>query len=100
VAVQWYADAGEIPTVPAHLIRLVSLDYGDSVHWDGRGTPPPEAAAALARLVRARDGVSGRIARVHNVPVSAAVYRFLLEAGVDLIGTRDLVKTRQLLEGF
>jgi hypothetical protein len=97
VAVQWYADEEPVPAAPAHLIRLVSLDYGDSLGWDGTGIRPPTVAPALQRLVAARDAVPGRIARVHNVPVDPVVYRLVLAAGVDLIGTQDLPATRTLL---
>jgi hypothetical protein len=47
-----------------------------------------QPAAGAARAVRLR---------VHNVPVRAAVYRELLEAGVDLIGTKDLASTARVL---
>ena len=97
VAVQWYADTEPVPAMPAHLIRLVSVDYGDNVGWDGRGALPADAARVLQRLIAARDAVPGRIARVHNVPVDSMVYRTVLAAGVDLIGTQDLHATRALL---
>lgn len=98
VAIQWYADdpAG-VPAAPAHLIRLITLNYGESVDWAGDGLPPSAADGLLERLVRARDAVPGRVARVHNVPVNGAVYRLVLDAGVDLVGTLDLAATRDLL---
>ncbi|MDH4350152.1 MAG: hypothetical protein OEW56_03265 [Gemmatimonadota bacterium] len=99
VAVQWYADAEAVPAAPAHLIRLVSLDYGDSIGWDGTGIRPATVAPALQRLIAARDAVPGRIARLHNVPVNAAVYAMALHTGVDLLGTQDLTATRDLLSG-
>lgn len=97
-AVQWYADHPEgVPDAPAHLIRLISLDYGRITKWDGRGNPPADVQGMLARLVAARDAVPGRRARVHAVPVNGRVYQFLLAAGVDLIGSKDLSGTGQLL---
>jgi hypothetical protein len=35
--------------------------------------------------------------RAYNVPVDPAVYRLLLEAGVDLIGTKRLLAAQQVL---
>lgn len=97
-AVQWYADDPDgVPDAPAHLLRLISLDYGKVTTWDGSGPPPTGLRTMVSRLVRARDAVPGRRARVHNVPVSGAVYRFLLDAGVDLIGTKDLPTTHAVL---
>jgi hypothetical protein len=78
--------------VPSALVRLVSLDYGKTIGRDRR-----RADTWLGALRRARQTMPGRIARVYNVPVRAEVYAALLEAGVDLIGTEDLVGTRREL---
>ena len=74
------------------LVRLVSLDYGKTIGRNRR-----RADAWLAALRRAKQAMPGRIARVYNVPVRAVVYAELLEAGVDLIGTEDLARTRREL---
>ena len=78
-------------------VRLVSLDYGKTIGWAGRGPPPERAAGWLARLRAAKGEGPGRLARAYNVPIDPAVYRLLLEAGVDLIGTKRLLASRQLL---
>ncbi len=100
VAVQWIVDDGSLytPTVPAHLVRLVTLDYGKAIGWSGRGDPPRDAETSLTRLIQERDEVAGRMARVHAALVHPEVYRLILEAGVDLIGTKDLSATLKLLE--
>jgi hypothetical protein len=77
-------------------VRLLSLDYGKTVgRWWVRGAERRRWLAAL-RSVKAAHPT--RRLRVHNVPVDAAVYRALLAAGVDLIGTKDLPATARLLE--
>ena len=81
-------------------MRLVSLNYGREADW--KGSPPMDrrTAAALATLIRARNAAPGRLARVHNAPANPAIYRALLDAGVDLIGTTDIEATRRLLTGL
>lgn len=78
-------------------VRLVSLDYGKTIGWPGRGPVPERAARWLARLRAAKGEGPGRLARAYNVPIDPAVYRLLLEAGVDLIGTKRLLASRQVL---
>ena len=77
---------------PSALVRLVSLDYGKTIGRNRR-----RADAWLGALLRARNAMPGRIARVYNVPVRADVYTFLLDAGVDLIGTESLIGTQREL---
>ncbi len=99
VAVQWDITdpASQVPSVPPHLIRLITVDYGKAIGWSGRGLRPAVADSVLTRLIRERDVVPGRLARVHNVPTRASVYRMLLDAGIDLIGTKDLTTSRDML---
>jgi hypothetical protein len=40
------------------------------------------------------------LTRVYNVPVHPVVYRLLLEAGVDLIGTERLETSHGVLRGI
>jgi hypothetical protein len=84
---------------PAGLVRLVSLDYGKTIGWSGRGPAPAVADEWLAALRRARSGGAGRIARVYNVPSDSVVYRMVLDAGADLIGVEDLESGQRLLAG-
>lgn len=102
VAVQWVVTGPDtrVPDAPAHLIRLVSLDYGRTIGWAGRGVRPAAAGPVLEALRRARDAAPGRLARVHNAPVRASVYRLLFDHGVDLVGTTELDGTRAVLEDW
>jgi hypothetical protein len=78
-------------------VRLISLDYGKTIRWSGEG-PVPQLAASWLKLVQAAKGEGGeRVARAYNVPVHPAVYRLLLEGGIDLIGTKHLERTQRLL---
>jgi hypothetical protein len=74
-------------------VRLVSLDYGKTI-----GREPRKRALWLAELRRAKSAGPGRIARVYNAPVRRDLYATLLAAGVDLIGTENLERTRRELE--
>lgn len=99
VAVQWRLTprGADPPDVPAHLVRLVTLDFGSVASWSGAGPPPDRAVNMLARLKRVREASPGRIARVHNAAADARVYRLILDAGADLIGTKTLRQTSRLL---
>ena len=78
-------------------VRLVSIDYGKTI---GRlpGTSP--ARQRWLAAVRAVKRVSpNTLVRVHNLPADGALYAALLTAGVDLIGTRELERSRRILLG-
>ena len=81
----------------AAAMRLVSLDYGKTVAWSGHGPPPLRAERWLTRVRAAKEEGGDRLARAYNVPVDPAVYRLLLEGGVDLIGTKRLSDSREVL---
>lgn len=76
-------------------VRLVSLDYGKTM---GRWWV---SAAGRRRWLDGLRGIravaAGRLIRVHDVPADSAIYRRLLDAGVDLIGTKELARTELLL---
>lgn len=77
-------------------VRLLSLDYGKTMgRWWVRQSSQRRWLAAL-RATKA--AYPNRRLRVHNVPADSAVYRALLDAGVDLIGTKTLSATALLLE--
>jgi hypothetical protein len=83
------------PTMPATRVRLLSLDYGKTM---GRWWVTPTGRRRwLARLRAAKASAPDRMLRVHNVPADGRVYAALLEAGVDLIGTKQLTETARLL---
>jgi hypothetical protein len=79
-------------------VRLISLDYGKTIRWSGKG-PVPQNAARWLDQVRVVKGMSSRhLARAYNVPANTAVYRLLLEGGIDLIGTEELEATHRVLD--
>ncbi len=78
-------------------VRLVSVDYGKTIRWSGRGPVPQDASTWLARVRKVKGASSRRLARAYNAPISATVYQLLLEGGIDLIGTEDLEASRQVL---
>ena len=78
-------------------VRLVSLDYGKTIGWSGRGPVPQRAGTWLSR-VRDVKGTSRRyLARAYNAPANPPVYRLLLDGGIDLIGTENLRATHRVL---
>ena len=79
-------------------VRLVSLDYGKTV---GRWWVTAAGRRRWFATLRATNAAfPSRQIRAYNVPVDARVYRELLAAGVDLIGTKDLAETARLLGGL
>lgn len=117
VLVGWHPPPGEIPSDRSRLfriqqrvtsgnpaedtrsaaVRLVSLDYGKTIGWSGGGPVPTSAATWLARVGAAKQAGPGRIARAYNVPLDSAVYRLLLDGGIDLLGSKRLGASRALL---
>ena len=83
--------------LPAHLLRLVSFEYRDEFDWQGEDAPPADFAGRLAAIRATVDAVPGRRLRVLRAPLDRRVYAALLAGGVDLIGTRELERTRRLL---
>jgi hypothetical protein len=83
--------------IPAHLLRLVTVQYPQHFTWQGSGSPPPEFGRHLAALTAARDAVPGRLLRVFKVPRRRAVYDALRRGGVDLIGTKTISRSAHLL---
>ncbi len=86
----------EVPEGDTTLIGMVSLDYGKTMRWNGRGLPTQDDRRTLERINEARRLLPGRIIRAHDVPADSAVYHRLLQAGVDLIGLKDLQQGGQL----
>lgn len=84
-------------TLPAHLLRLITVQYPRYFGWTGMGIVPNRFEQRLSALIAARDAVSGRVTRVIKAPRDERIYRALLDGGVDLIGTRSLDRTRRLL---
>jgi hypothetical protein len=77
-------------------VGLVSVDYGKTLRWSGRGPVSESArnAIATARRVAASYGVP---IRVHHAPARPRIYEWLVAEGVTLIGSVDLIHDRELL---
>lgn len=85
---------------PAHLVKLVSVRYGDAFDWQGDEAPPPDFRRQLSAIAAAAGAVDGRWLRVYDVPRRSRVYEALLSGGVDLIGTKDLERSGRLLRSI
>lgn len=81
----------------ARSVGLIGLDYGKTI---GRRWQTSRQRQRWLSAIRAtRDTFPGRRIRAYHVPVNERIYRSLLAAGVDLIGTRELAETARLLHG-
>jgi len=76
-------------------VRLISLDYGKTMGrwWVTAG----KRRRWLATIRATRAAFPAQRIRAYDVPVSERVYRDLLGAGVDLIGTMHLERTARVL---
>lgn len=76
-------------------VGLISVDYTETMgrRWEA----PTERGHWLSTIRVTRDVFPGRRIRVYHVPVKERIYRDLLDAGVDLIGTTELAETARLL---
>jgi hypothetical protein len=81
---------------PAGAMPLVSDDWKRITDWRGRGAPPDSARRHVALAV-ARAHAQGRRLRFWNTPDVPAVWRLLVQSGVDLIGADDLEALRLFL---
>ena len=82
---------------PSHLLRMISVEYRAQFTWRGGRRVPRRFDRRLLAVLAARDAVPGRIVRVFRVPGSIHVYRALVRGGVDLIGTKTLAKSHEML---
>ncbi|MGD8414956.1 MAG: hypothetical protein PVF33_12035 [Candidatus Latescibacterota bacterium] len=82
---------------PAHLLKLLSQNYNDKLLTRNGGAASPRLHRRLEALKTAARAVPGRWVRVYNVPTRPDVYRELLDCGVDLIGTKDIVGAQRIL---
>jgi len=88
---------GPPPDAADRSVGLISLDYAKTL---GRWWVTPAQRRHWLTTIRAtKTWFLWRRIRAYHVPVSARVYRELLDAGVDLIGTTELAKTARLLGG-
>lgn len=81
---------------PAHVMPWISANWTEQFRWRGDG-PMPEAERTKLREYVAKAHEHGRIVRFWATPENEAVWKELLAADVDLIGTDDLDRLRQFL---
>lgn len=86
------------PNTPDARVHLISLDYGKTIGrwWRTSGGRQQWWKALRAARAAAPD----RLIRVHNVPVDSAIYVRLYDAGVDLIGTKQLAESERILRSL
>jgi glycerophosphoryl diester phosphodiesterase len=82
---------------PSDLVPLISDNWMLQFTWRGEGEMPEKERAHLARVVRTAHD-QGRRVRFWATPENEAVWRVLLEADVDLIGTDDLPRLARFLQ--
>jgi hypothetical protein len=116
VLVGWYppgfADSISVPlsrqarlqranTLPADAadrgVGLISVDYAETI--GRRWATPAQRRHWLSAIRTTKAAFPARRIRAYHVPVNERVYRELLAAGVDLIGTLELAESARLLGG-
>jgi glycerophosphoryl diester phosphodiesterase len=81
--------------VPDKRVRLLSIDYGKTMgRW---WVTSASRQRWLAAIRAAKTAAPDRLVRAHNVPVNARVYTELFDAGVDIIGTKQLQASAAVL---
>jgi hypothetical protein len=79
-------------------VGLIGLDYETTM---GRRWQMPGHRRRWLSAIRAtKAAFPGRRIRAYHVPVNEGIYRELLAAGVDLIGTRKLAETARFVGGI
>jgi hypothetical protein len=88
---------GPPPDAAERAVGLISLDYAETIgrRWE----MPAQRRRWLSTIRATKAAFPARRLRVYHVPVNERVYRQLLAAGVDLIGTLELAATARLLGG-
>lgn len=77
--------------LPPHLLPLISASYPDHFGWTGHGAPPATETAKLRDIVT-RAHARGRNVRFWATPECERVWKWLLDNGVDFIGTDELTR--------
>ncbi len=83
-------------TEPAHFMPLISDNWRNHFAWRGEGPFPTEEREKLRRIVT-QAHQRGRRVRFWATPDVPAVWKELLEAGVDAINTDDLAGLAKFL---
>lgn len=81
---------------PAHLMPMISDQWGSQFRWRGEGPMPGEEREKLREIVATAHG-AGRVVRFWATPESEAVWSELADAGVDLINTDELARLQRFL---
>jgi hypothetical protein len=76
-------------------VGLIGVDYNETI--GRRWQTPAHRRRWLSAIRQTKAAFPGLRIRAYHVPVDQRLYDELLDAGVDLIGTADLVKTAGLL---
>jgi hypothetical protein len=87
-----------VPEGDTALVGLVSLDYGKTMEWKGSGALSSEDQRTLGHIAAARRALPGRTIRAYDVPMIPKVYQALRNAGVDLIGIKEVHDTAAFLQ--
>jgi hypothetical protein len=85
------------PDAADRSVGLISLDYAQTM--GRRWTTAAQRQHWLSTIRATKSVFPARRIRVYHLPVDERIYRELLAAGVDLIGTQDLAATARLLAG-
>ena len=85
--------------IPHYLMPVISDNYTSHFSWNGEGAMPDEELQKMRHLI-ALTNQEGKMLRWWGAPETTSFKRFLLEEGVDLIGTDDLELLYQVLSGY
>lgn len=81
---------------PGHLVPLISDNWRSHFRWQGQGPMPDEERQKLRTIVQ-KAHAKGRRVRFWATPDDPAVWRELVDAGVDLLNADDLAGLERFL---
>lgn len=79
--------------IPASIMPIVSIDYNEVLSWKGEGEVSNDDKTNLTTLIQKTHAQNKKL-RLWAAPDNDAVWRFLLDNGVDLINTDHLKQFR------
>ena len=88
---------GPPPDAADRSVGLIGLDYVETI--GRRWTTAAQRRRWFSAIRATKAAFPARRIRAYHVPVNERIYRDLLAAGVDLIGTLELVETARVLGG-
>lgn len=83
-------------TYPAHLMPMISDNWGLNFSWRGSGPMPPTEQKRLHTIV-SQAHAQGRVVRFWATPEKEELWQVLVESGVDLINTDQLQQLSEFL---